>query len=67
MSTDEDVRAVPFMGHLTGETIRQMLQQRFAQDYFMIAHALAPAPMFRHAALSSAIACVREEERRRGL
>jgi hypothetical protein len=59
----EEVTFEPFYGQLTAETIRQMLQARFAQDYFQIAHALAPEAFMRHAALSSAIASTRERER----
>lgn len=58
-----EIGVTPFLGHLTAETIRQMLQARFAQDYFKIAHALAPEPFLRHAALSAAIEAVRRRER----
>ena len=68
MENETEINVAPFMGQFTGETIRQMLQARFVQDYFQIAHALAPEDGFmRHAALSSAIASIREKEKQRGV
>jgi hypothetical protein len=61
-----EVEVIPFVGQLTGEAIREMLQARFQQDYFRIAHSLAPEMFMRHAALSSAVAIATRRERERG-
>lgn len=61
---EDEIQVVPFYGQLTGETIRQMLQARFAQDYFQIAQALTPDNRhMRHMELSYAISSLRERER----